>query len=325
MEAIFRTDSSLAFSNHLDHFMARWGYRRGNHRVEPGLYRLGNPDPKSPVFVTANYTLSFDALRNSLKGQDGYILVLDTHGINVWCAAGKGTFSTDELVKKIEECNVKDIVTHRVLILPQLGASGVSAHEVKQRTHFKVEYGPVRAADLPEYLQTHQATPAMRKVSFTLAERLVLVPVELVQRFLPFLAAFIVLWLLLSPLAAWGALAAMISGCVLFPVLLPWLPTRQFSIKGFVLGGLVALPFVLAAFLTTGGQQLWQQMVLALAFLTGIPAVTAYLGLNFTGSTPLTSHTEVEREMKRYIRVMAGMAGICIVCIIASIIVRFVA
>lgn len=81
--AIWQTTSELSFRNVLDHILARWGVRRMGHRVEPGLYSLGNPTPTSPVFVTANYTLSFDALRSSLKGIDGYILVLDTKGVNV--------------------------------------------------------------------------------------------------------------------------------------------------------------------------------------------------------------------------------------------------
>lgn len=321
MQAAMQTTSTLTFSDRWDHFITRWGYRRGHHRVAPGLYRLGNPDEKSPVFVTANYTLSFDAVREALAGQNCHILVLDTHGVNVWCAAGKGTFSTDELVRKIESSRLKEVVSHRVVILPQLGASGVSAHEVKKRAHFKVEYGPVRAADLPEYLKTRQATAAMRKVSFTFKERMVLAPVELVQHLLPFTAAILVLWLLLGPLAGWAALAAFFACCVLFPALLPWLPTRQFSIKGFTLGALTALPFAALSF--TGGQPLWQQAVLALAFLAGIPAVTAYIALNFTGATPLTGPTEVAREMRRYIRPMAGLGIISAVGVITLIAVRF--
>lgn len=97
------TTHRISFSNRIDHFLARWGYKRNDHRVEPGLYSLGNPDPESPVFVTANYTLSFDALRASLANINCFILVLDTKGINVWCAAGKRTFGTDELVNRIEK------------------------------------------------------------------------------------------------------------------------------------------------------------------------------------------------------------------------------
>jgi hypothetical protein len=181
------TTSTLTFANTWDHILARWAFNRMWHRVEPGLYSLGNPTPESPVFVTANYSLSFDAVRSALKGIDSYILVLDTQGVNVWCAAGKGTFGTDELVKRIEESHLHEIVNHRVVILPQLGAPGVAAHEVKKRAHFKVEYGPVRAEDLPEYLKTREATPEMRRVRFTLKDRLILIPVEFVAALIPLL------------------------------------------------------------------------------------------------------------------------------------------
>jgi hypothetical protein len=202
------TTSAITWANRWDHFLARWGYRRNGHKVEPGLYTLGGSTPDSPVFVTANYTLSFDALRSALAGIDGYILTLNTYGINVWCAAGKGTFGTDELVRRIEATRLHDVVNHRVLILPQLGAPGIAAHEVKKRSGFKVEYGPVRAADLPEYLKTYQATPEMRRVRFPLWDRMVLVPVDLVGVFVPMLIAAVALFLIIGPLAAAGALAA---------------------------------------------------------------------------------------------------------------------
>ncbi len=156
---LMKTTDTLTSADRWVHIQARLGINRMLHRVKPGLYALGEPAPDSPVFVTANYQLSFDALRASLKGMHAYILVLDTRGINVWCAAGKGTFGTDELVKRIELTHLKDVVKTRVLILPQLGATGVAAHEVKKRTGFKVEYGPVRAADVPEYMKTRKATP----------------------------------------------------------------------------------------------------------------------------------------------------------------------
>lgn len=193
---ILPTTSQLNASNRWDHFLARIGYRRGDHRVEPGLYALGSPTPEAPVFVTANYSLSFDALRAALDGVDAYILVLDTKGINVWCAAGKGTFGTDEIVTRVHATGLKNVVRHRRLILPQLGAPGVAAHEVKKRTGFLVEYGPVRAADLLEYLKTHTATPEMRRVQYTLADRLVLVPVELRNVLLPTLLTAVALYFL---------------------------------------------------------------------------------------------------------------------------------
>ena len=299
------------------------GWRRGGHRVRPGLYALGRPGPDSPVFVTANYTLSFDALRSALAGTDGYILVLDTQGINVWCAAGKGTFGTDEVVRQVEGTRLGEVVRTRTLILPQLGASGVAAHEVKKRCGFRVEYGPVRAADLPAYLKSHRATPEMRRVRFTLWDRLVLIPVEIVHA--SWLTALVaaVLWVSAGRLAALGAIAAILGGVVLFPILLPWIPTREFSTKGFVLGGLVALPFALAAFLGNPEVAWWLRLLYALTYLLALPPVTAYISLNFTGSTTFTSRTGVRREIYRYIRPMAGLFAAGVLLTVALAIARW--
>ena len=305
---IHGTDSTITPANRLDHFLARWGVNRSGHIVRPGLYRLGNPGPDSPVFVSANYTLSFDALRSALAGVDSYILVLDTRGINVWCAAGKGTFGTDELVRQIRETNLAGMVSHRRVIVPQLGAPGVSWPDVLRRTGFTVEYGPVRARDLPEYLVTHTATPAMRRVEFPLWDRAVLAPVELVHVLLPALVAALALWFLAGPPAALAVAAAVLAGTVLFPILLPYIPTHDFSTKGFLLGGVAALPFVIL-YGTDPRLAGWLAVVCAIIPLLIIPAVTAYLALNFTGSTPFTSRTGVKKEIFRYVPVMALMAG----------------
>jgi hypothetical protein len=302
------THHKITLSNRFDHFIARWGYNRGGHRVEPGLYRLGSPGPDAPVFASANYTLSFDALRSALAGIDAFILVLDTKGINVWCAAGKGTFGTGELVSRIGITGLATVVSHRKIIVPQLGAPGVSWPEVLRRSGFMVEYGPVRASDLPKYLGTHTATPAMRRVEFPLRDRLVLIPVELVHVALPAIIAAVALWFLAGSVAALAAIAAVLAGAVLFPVLLPFIPTRDFSAKGLLLGVIVAVPFA-AAFAAAPALPAWAAIAGALPPLLIMPAVTAYLALNFTGSTTFTSRTGVRKEIFRYVPVMAIMTG----------------
>ena len=306
------TVSTLTVADRFDHFQARWGINRMGHLVRPGLYRLGSPTPDSPVFVSANYTLSFDALRSALPGVDAFILVLDTRGINVWCAAGKGTFGTDELVNRISSTGLASMVRHRTVIVPQLGAPGVSAHQVLRRSGFRVEYGPVRARDLPEYLKTRTATPEMRQVQFPFVDRIVLAPVELVHAALPTIAATVLLYFIAGPVAALAAVTAVLAGTVLFPALLPFLPTRDFSTRGLVLGILVALPFA-----GYGATQFtlfpFAQVVAGIIPLLLIPPVVSYLALNFTGSTPYTSRSGVRTEIFRYIRVMVAMAGCGIV------------
>ncbi|MGC8874126.1 MAG: mercury methylation corrinoid protein HgcA [Chloroflexia bacterium] len=316
---VHRTTTTLTWRDRWVHVLARLGWRRTHHRVCPGLYAVGNPTPDAPVFVTANYALSFDALRSALGGIDGYILVLDTEGINVWCAAGKGTFGTEELLRRIEATRLREVVRHRTLILPQLGAAGVCAHEVQRRSGFRVEYAPVRAKDLPAYLRMGRATPEMRRVRFGLADRLVLIPVEVVHVLWPTAVVGLVLWFLAGRLAAFGALAAVLAGVVAFPILLPWIPTRDFSSKGFLLGGLVALPFALKSWLGNPDGTLVSRLLGSGTFLLGLPPVTAFLALNFTGSTPFTSRSGVRREILRYVRSMAGLFAAGLVLLLISI------
>jgi len=305
---IHAVTGTITFADRLDHFFARWGWNREGHRVDPGLYRLGNPDPDSPVFASANYTLSFDALRSALIGLDAWILVLDTKGINVWCAAGKGTFGSDELVRRIESVSLASLVSHQKIIVPQLGAPGVSWPEILRRSGFSVEYGPVRASDLPEYLKTRTATPSMREVLFPLRDRLVLVPVELVHAVLPMVVVAAVVYVLAGLVAALAAVTAVLAGTVLFPALLPFIPTKDFSTKGFILGTVIAIPFA-ASLAMVSSLPVWAEVVTAVVPLLIMPAVTAYLALNFTGSTTFTSRTGVKKEIFRYVPVMVLLAG----------------
>ncbi len=226
----------------------------------------------------------------------------------MWCAAGKGTFGTDELIRQIEASGLDQVVAHRKLILPQLGAPGIAAHEVKRRSGFSVAYGPVRAEDLPAYLQSGKATPEMRTVRFPLRDRLVLIPVELIYVIFP--------WLIVAALLrSLPIIAAILAGVVLFPLLLPWLPTHNFSTKGWILGVITALPFALQA-LFHGPELTWINGGWALAALLVMPALTAFLALNFTGATTFTSRTGVRREIFRYIPAMAWSFGVGLVLMV---------
>nr|WP_321418114.1 hypothetical protein [uncultured Methanomethylovorans sp.] len=61
--------------------------------------------------------------------------------------------------------------------------------------------------------------------------------------------------------------------------------------------------------------------VTSLALLLIIPAVTAYLALNFTGCTTFISRTGVKKEIYRYAPVMALMvvSGILLSIILGAI------
>ncbi len=108
----------LDMADRLGAVKVRLGLRRMLYAVEPGLYAVGSPTAESPVFVSANYKLSFDHLRRELEGIDGWIMVIDIRGINVWCAACKGTLGTEEISRRIEVTRLSEIVSHRLIIVP---------------------------------------------------------------------------------------------------------------------------------------------------------------------------------------------------------------
>ena len=301
------------------------------YTVDPGLYALGNPDHESPVLVTANYKLSFDALRAVLPGRAAWLLVLDTNGINVWCAAGKGTFGTAELVDRIQSSGLAQVVSHHRLVVPQLGAPGVAAHEVAKLSGFKVKYGPIRAKDLPRFIDgDFQATPEMRRKTFGLWERIVLIPVELVSA-LKIAAIVVPLVFLLAGLggsgdywanavnfgffAAMALLAGVAGGAVLTPALLPWLPGRAFSLKGLAVGLGVA---VLLTAARSPDLTQWSARMEMLSLFFVVPAVTAFLAMNFTGASTYTSLSGVIKEMRWAVPLQILAAGVGAVCWIGS-------
>ena len=298
---------------------ARIGISRNQYKLNPGLYCVGNPTAESSVFVTANYKLSFDSLRKELTGISAWILVIDTRGINVWCAAGKGTFSADEIALQVKRARLAEIVCHRELILPQLAAPGVASHELNRKCGFKGIFGPVRAADIPGFIANgNQADETMRSVTFTLTERLVLVPVEISLIWKLFalisLGLFAVsgigpdLYSLSQALSrgvtAMGATVfAILAGAMITPVFLPWIPGRQFWWKGMIAGGLAGSIYV--ALLMKNAILLESASMWIL-----IVATASYMAMNFTGATPYTSLSGVKKEMKRGLPIQCG--GICV-------------
>jgi hypothetical protein len=269
------------------------------------------------VLVSANYKLSFDNLRSRLAGVAAWVLVLDTRGINVWCAAGKGTFGTREVIDRVRWSRLDRVVNHRKLTLPQLGAPGVSARRVKKECGFEVVWGPVRAADLPAFLAKGCiAADGMRQVTFSMAERMVLVPVELILARKPLMWTLLAVFLLsgigpdfFSFAMAWerGLLAAVASGagilagCVAVPLFLPWIPGRAFALKGALAGLVSGMAMVVLATASAHVTLMSAAALLALA-----TTVSSYLAMNFTGTTPFTSPSGVEKEMRLAIPLQAA-------------------
>jgi len=327
-----RVPSTLSPADKFGTFKARWGIGRMRYRIEPGLYALGSPTGDSHVLVTANYKMSFDKLRSEMPGRDAWILVLDTKGINVWCSAGKGTFCAAEIARRIGDAGLCNIVAHRTLILPQLSAPGVNAHEVKRLSGFGVIYGPVRAHDLPAFIDAGmKATPQMRLVRFSLLDRLVLIPVELMSG-LKYALIIALCFLILSVLGRGGfsaariidvglpsailILAAFLAGVILTPALLPYLPARSFSAKGLWIGLALVVILFLLSFARPNIIANWLQLS---AWALLIPAIVSFIAMNFTGASTYTSLSGVRREMRIAVPAQIAAAALGIILWLAGL------
>ncbi len=318
---VFRVASDWTRTDYWGMIRSRTGAFRMNYSVMPGLYAVGDPTKDSDVFVTANYKLTFDILRRELKGMNAWILVLDTKSINVWCAAGKGTFGTEELIKRLTDVKLDNLVSHRRLIVPQLGAVGVNAAAVQKRTGFRVSYGPVLARDIPAYIRDgYRKTKEMRTITFSMLDRLVLTPMEInpaMKKFPWFAGGFLVLFglqpsgILFSD--AWHSglpfilllFLAVVAGAFVTPVLLPLVPFRSFAVKGWI-AGLALTALAASGF---GLVDSHQPLLLAATYLF-FPALSSYIALQFTGSTTFTGMSGVRKELKIGIPFYIGTAGV---------------
>ena len=99
---------------------------------------------------------------------------------------------------------------------------------------------------------------------------------------------------------------AVLSGAVVTPILLPWIPGRTFALKG-ALVGIVAGLTVMLVFRSS---LIWLE---ALALLLITMGMSSFLAMNFTGSTPFTSPSGVEKEMRRAIPLQVAVALIALV------------
>jgi ubiquinone/menaquinone biosynthesis C-methylase UbiE len=194
-------------------------------KVRPGLYEVGQPSVDSPVLVTGNFDLTVRRLVKAIDGRtDIWLLVADSAGINVWCAAGGGYFTAEKIIAVMKSSHLDEVVHHHALILPQLCANGVDGWRIRKETGWGVHWGPVRAEDIPPYLTSKkEKTDEMRWVRFPVKDRLEMVTVTL---------GFYALLILLPVLIFWRSSFWQVTACLLglsylYAVIHPWLPGRD--------------------------------------------------------------------------------------------------
>jgi len=249
-------------------------------KVRPGLYAVGHPDPDSPVLVTGNFDLTVRRLVRAIDGQvDAWVLVADSSGINVWCAAGGGYFTAEKVIAAVKSSHLEKVVNHHALILPQLCANGVDGWRVREETGWGVHWGPVRAEDIPAFLAARRKkTDAMRWVRFPLKDRLEMVTVTLGFYGLLILLPVLLFWRHLF----WPVTASLVSLSYFYAIVHPWLPGRDGLLKSIPLT-LITLAGLFAY--TT----IWNPLPATRLFnwAVGLTGLSVFIAAELQGMSPL--------------------------------------
>ncbi len=252
------------------------------HRAPTGLVAIGTPDRSSPVLLTGNYTLTVRRVKEALAGRDVWLLVADSNGINVWCAAGGGHLTHHDVISAIRTSGVRDQVDHRHVILPQLCATGVERSRIEDATGWTASWGPASADDIPAFLDRGERNArSERSVRFPLSHRM-----EMAAMWIGPLVP--ILWLALWPITGAGPAGIDVGIVALLVVALyaafPWLPLR--TMRGLpVYAGLVVIGVGLGVLLLTLAGVFHPATILWLA--TACVAGVAIASIDVAGSTPL--------------------------------------
>jgi ubiquinone/menaquinone biosynthesis C-methylase UbiE len=269
-------------------------------KKKPGLYSIGVPDRKSPVLVTGNYELTVRRVIKALDGKiDAWLLVADSAGINVWCAAGGGFLTADKVISSMKLAHLHQAVDHRDLILPQLAAVGVDGNQIREATGWNPYWGPVKAEDLPQYVETsYQKTDQMRWIEFPIKDRLEMVTGTLSLYGLMILIPIaIFLRHLFLPTAL-----AMIALSYFYAIFLPWIPGRDGLAKAVPLATLSILGMLVfsSTFDPVSGNELFNRVI-------GVSALSIFVSGEFQGMSPLMRGEQANWIPEVMIAVLLGL------------------
>lgn len=249
-------------------------------KVRSGLYAVGHPSADSPVLVTGNFDLTVRRLIHAIDGKvDVWLLVADSAGINVWCAAGGGYFTAEKVIAAMKSSHLDEVVNHHALILPQLCANGVDGWRIRKETGWGVQWGPPRAVDVPAYLTGKgKKTDEMRWVKFPLTDRLEMVTVAMGFYGLLILLPVLIMWRRMF----WPIALGMIGLSYFYAMVHPWLPGRDGLCK--------SIPLTIIALAGLFAYNALQQRLPPLDFfhwMVGLTALSVFTAAELQGMSPL--------------------------------------
>jgi len=127
-------------------------------QVEQMIYKIGEPTPASPLFITTNFSLTYFIVSGEIENSKtpGYLAVMDCEGLSVLTAWAAGKFTASKISQFIQESGVANQIQHRELVIP--GYVAILSGSIEDKLEgWKVTVGPREANGIPAFLKTRAA------------------------------------------------------------------------------------------------------------------------------------------------------------------------
>jgi len=123
-------------------------------QVEPAVYEVGAANPKSPVLITTNFSLTYYTVEGEVEASrvPAYIGVIDTEGTSVLTAFASDKLTAEGVAKLLKSDALKDKVSHKKVIIP--GYIAAMSGALQDESGWEVIVGPREASGIPKFLKT---------------------------------------------------------------------------------------------------------------------------------------------------------------------------
>lgn len=128
-------------------------------QVDPKVYSIGEPNEKSPVFVTTNFSLTYFMVSGEIEnsGTSAHLVIVDTEGQSVLTAWAAGKFGAEKIAKFIKDIELEKTVKTRKVVIPGF-VSMISGDLEEKLSGWEVIVGPQEASDIPAFVKNVKLT-----------------------------------------------------------------------------------------------------------------------------------------------------------------------
>jgi acetyl-CoA decarbonylase/synthase complex subunit gamma len=123
-------------------------------QVKPGLYNVGQPNDKSPVLFTTNFSLTYFTVRADVEKSKipVWLLVVDTDGQSVMTAFAAGKLTPESVASAVVAEKISEKSSRKEIVIP--GQVSRMSGKLNELTGMKVVVGPRESSGLPKVLKS---------------------------------------------------------------------------------------------------------------------------------------------------------------------------